>query len=184
MNKTVIWTFVVFLFVIFVGIFSTQMQQKPGGGLKVYSRLPDFEFTDSAGQPFKRTSLYGRVSLFEFSLNSTQDSTSALKTSLRPILSLSNTFQLISIIKVDTSVVSSTSRTDNSHFRLLGSEKNIQIFMEKGMLLPKDGLSEIAEEKVVLVDSKARIRGYYDKNGDPEKTRQLLDDIKTLLTEL
>jgi|GEM_PF-2327068 len=183
MNKTVIWTLVIFMFVVFVGVFSTQMQQKNDGSVPVYTKLPDFEFHESTEAPFKRAQLYDKCSVFTFYLNTEQaDSLSQLIAHMQPILKKHPQVQWLKILPLHLPSSDSIKFTLEPGTHLFGETKDIKNFLEKGFMLPKDALEAIAAQKVILVDSKARIRGYYSKTE--EGITSLERDIKLVLQEL
>ncbi len=184
MNKTIIWTLVIFLFIVFVGIFTTQMQQKTVGRAPIYSKLPDFEFQDSEGQSFKRVQLYGKISVFNFHLTHLEKDTltQAVKNALRPLINSNPSIQLLDVFPTQqNSEQANPTNTSGGGF-LYAKKSALKSFMVKGMLMPKERLEAFANQKVVLIDAKARIRGYYSK-VKPGDVAKLKADILTILNE-
>lgn len=191
MAKTITWIGVAILFVVFIGLFSTQLITTTSKeSLPIIAKLPDFDLTDQDGQPFKRRDLNGKVSVVAFIFTSCKTACPMMTTEMADLYKRyesSDNVQFVSItvdpehdsLAVLKEYAARNGVKDHRWKFLTGKIEDIATLADKGFLLPAEDLPEGHSTKLVLVDQDARIRGYYSSGN-----QNILESLKAHLEEL
>lgn len=180
--------------------------QTSGEGLKVYYQLPEFSLADQNAKPFGARELQGKVWIANFIFTHCPTRCEELTRSMAQLQASLQTFEEGKRIKLisfsvdpenDTPQVlakySDKHSRDPAQWRFLtGDLKAVQSAVVKGFKLPMQKQAPTEDEgsammnithgtRLVLVDRKLRIRGYYET--DPEAMKKLLKDAKALQSE-
>jgi protein SCO1/2 len=168
-----------------------------------YGSVPDFSFIERSGQRVERVEFLGRIWVVDLIYTRCPDTCplqSAEMARLQAELANEADIRLVSITIDPTrdtprvlSRYAKRFRADRKQWLFLTGEKTaIYRFAREGLRLPvidprsraRDARSErvtlLHSSRFVLVDRKARIRGYYESR-DMESLRQLREDVKALL---
>ncbi len=170
----------------------------------IYSTVPDFTLTDETGAPFHRHQLDGRVWVADFIFTRCPTACPLLSARMEKIQKrtrqLGRAFHLISFSvdpEHDTPAeLASYARRYHANPRgwnfLTGPLADVQAAVTDGFKIffakekpdnapSPDFLTIVHGERLVLVDQKARIRGYYDATDDG--IDQLVSDVALLVNQ-
>ena len=183
--------------VVVSGVFAL-LQPKPEP-LPVRARLPEFQFTRETGEPFRSSDLAGHTWVAGFVFTRCQgicprlaQSMAALEEQLQDVPS----FRLVAFTvdpEYDTPEVlaayAKTHRTAPARWTFVtGNRPELWQLIGDGFLLGVAEGAETGDElivhspKLVLVDGRGNIRGYYD-GLEPEDVEQLAKDARRLASE-
>ena len=183
----------IFLLLI-VALYTIQQAQASRDRLPVIKELPDFAFTTSAGEPFTKKDLLGKVSVVMFGFTSCKGPCPIMSANYAGMYKLydhSDKFQLV-WVTVDPQVDSAERLkeyaarfgvTDNRWVFLRSDMAATVALCEGGFNLPASDLPGSHSTRFVLVDDQARIRGYY-YGTDDASIAQLKDDIRVLVRNM
>ena len=171
-------------------------------GVRVLGKVSRFTLTDQTGQPYGTDRLQGKLWIANF-IFTRCPSTCPIQTSnmtrLQEQLRKDPAWESIRLVSFsvdpehDTpeilNLYAEKADTDTEHWRFLtGTREQIWQLSKTGFKLPVDenvpeaGVPIVHSARLVLVDRRRRIRGYYD-GLTPEGLDQLNGDLKTVLAE-
>ena len=173
-------------------------EQKP---LPKHFELPQFTLTERSGQPFDSASLRGKVCVADFFFTSCPGTCLMLSKRMKEIHDAVGKNDDVRFLSISTDPANDTPEVMTKYAASLGADSrwafvtgrhdavfDLSIKGFKLALVEADSVDVkekfIHSTKLVLVDRKGWIRGYYDgvSEGAAEKDR-LLADIKRLLNE-
>ena len=168
--------------------------------LRVYGEIPEFELKGSNGKLITKEDLLGKVwvSTFVFTHCTGQCPLIVFEAQrIQKALHLKENFRMLSI-SVDperdtpdelAAYAKKVGADPYKWFFATGSKEDIQAFIQNGFRLTAmddggdAGQDILHSSKVVLVDHRGKIRGYYDANESAEM-RAIIKDAKTLLRQV
>ncbi len=173
---------------------------RPLEGLRSFGVVPDFSLIERSGKPIKLSDLHGKVWIASFIYTTCKETCpvqSAEMAKLQADLKERQNFRLVSISvdpERDTpqalSLYADQFKADPDRWLFLtGQRKEIRRLAQEGFRLSavpvsrnsgSDGNVIFHSSRLVLVDPKKEIRGYYD-SSDSESLLRLNRDLKTLL---
>ena len=174
---------------------------KQAAPLPKHFELPQFTLTERGGQPFGSASLRGKVWVADFFFTSCPGTCLMLSKRMKEIHGALAKDQNVRFVSISTDPANDTPEVMTKYAESLGADSrwafvtgprdtvfDLSIKGFKLALVEADSVYEkekfIHSTKLVLVDRKGWIRGYYDgvSEGNAEKDR-LLADIKRLIDE-
>ncbi len=187
------------IFTFFAALFlAACTQQKP---LPKHFEIPQFTLTERSGQPFDSTSLRGKVWVADFFFTSCPGTCLMLSRRMKEIHAAFAKDESVRFVSISTDPAHDTPEVMTQYAAGLGADArwafvtgphdtvfDLSIKGFKLALVEADNVYAkekfIHSTKLVLVDRKGWIRGYYDgvSEGSGEKDR-LVADIKRLIEE-
>ncbi len=175
--------------------------EKPLEGLKVYGTVPDFFLIERRGHPISLSDLKGKIWVADFIYTHCQDTCPTQSAQMKLIqdeFAKEQNLRLVSITvdpdrdtpKVLTEYAKRFGANPDRWLFLTGEKQQLYRLAQEGFRLSavpvsrdEDASSIIAHSsRFVLVDSEARIRGYYP-GIDADAVVRLRRDLKALLAE-
>jgi protein SCO1/2 len=198
MSKTTVkWligiTSAIFLMLV-AALYTIQQAQASRNRLPVLKDLPEFTFTANSGQPFTKEDMLGKVSVVMFGFTSCKGPCPIMSGNYAEMYKLydhSDKFQLV-WVTVDPDVDSldrlneyaaNYGVTDNRWIFLRNDMDATVALCQDGFNLPAVNLPGTHSTRFVLVDDRARIRGYYS-GTDGTSIEQLKADIRELVRNM
>ena len=184
---------VIFLMLV-AALYVIQQAQASRSELPVIKDVPDFAFTERAGDEFGKTDLIGKVSVVMFGFTSCKGPCPIMSENYADMYKLydhSDKFQLV-WVSVDPDVDSLAKLndyaaqfgvTDKRWVFLRNDMEQVVELCEGGFMLPAANLPGRHSTKFVLVDDQARIRGYYGGTDDAAIAK-LKADIRELVRNM
>lgn len=160
--------------------------------LTVFGEVPAFSLMERNGQTITKESFRGKVWVASFIFTHCAGMCPMIMEEAKKVqkaLHFKENFRLLSISvdpKRDTPEILTqyAQKVDADPFKwwfVTGDAKEIQTLIQKGFKLVSDeGEAATHSEKLVLVDSFGRIRGYYDANEETQ-VKALIKDAKQLI---
>jgi protein SCO1/2 len=169
-------------------------KMRSGWSLPVMGDVPQFVFTESRGTPFGCDQLRGKISVVDFIFTRCRSVCPVMGENMGELYRLyakSPAVQYVSIsvepeydsLSVLRDYADRMGVTDNRWKWLRGDINDVVQLSERGFLLAADQLPAGHSSKFILVDDRARIRGYYS-GVDEKDVRQLERDIRRLLAAM
>jgi len=176
--------------------------QKGAQGLADFGPVPDFSLTERSGKPLTLRDLDGHVWVANFMYTSCKDTCPLQSAALAGFQAQWNPGQQVKFVSISVDPERDTPAVLSSYADRFGADPQRWFFLTG----PKETIYQLAREgfrvsaapaetttgvddndfihsaRFVLVDGKARIRGYYPSN-EPEALRQLGHDVRILLQE-
>jgi protein SCO1/2 len=157
--------------------------------LPTYGVVPEFHLTAQTSQPFDSRSLDGSVWVADFIFTNCPGPCPRMTSQMKQVQRATN-IRMVSISidpKRDTPQVlaayAQKFRADTTRWVFLtGPRETIQKLSRNVFLLGDVDDTLQHSTRFVLVDGKARIRGFYD-TSDPDSIPKLIGDIKSVLKE-
>lgn len=165
----------------------------------IYHEVTDFKLSNQNGDTVSLASFKGKVviaNLFYTTVDS--DGAKIATKAMQGFNTLYNTNQMAQLVSVsvnpedDISTIAKYARSINANAGkwdlLVGDATNIDALVRKSLLLDavktdtSEGTKFIYSNKIVLLDSKHRIRGFYEATSQ-ESLSKLDDEIKVLIAE-
>ncbi len=172
---------------------SKSFEEKP---LPMYGTVPSFDLFERNGDKISQKDFENKVWITSFIFTSCGGQCPIITSKMKSIqskLRFKENFRLVSITvdpkRDDVKALRDYAlKYDADPYKwlfLTGPDKDIQSLVRNGFRLAnvEDKGDIIHSDKLVLVDSRARIRGYYDANQDQE-VKQLIRDAKKLIREV
>jgi protein SCO1/2 len=175
--------------------------ERPAAPMGKMFELPQFTLTERSGQPFDSTSLRGKVWVADFFFTSCPGTCLMLSKRMKELHGTLAKDENVRFVSISTDPANDTPEVMAKYAESLGADSrwafvtgprdavfDLSIKGFKLALVEADSVYEkekfIHSTKLVLVDRKGWIRGYYDgvSEGSAEKDR-LLADIKRLIEE-
>lgn len=164
--------------------------------LPQYGKVPAFELFERSGERVGSKELQNRVWIASFIFTSCGGQcpiiTSRMKT-IQSKLRFKENLRLVSIsvdpkrdtVKALSAYALKYGADPYKWWFLTGNDKNIQSLVRNGFRLANQEQEGdiIHSEKIVLVDSRGFMRGYYDANDD-QQMKQIVRDAKALLKQV
>jgi protein SCO1/2 len=158
--------------------------------LKVYGKVPAFEFTEQNGQPFGTSEMKGEINIVNFFFTSCQGPCPVMNARVAELYqkyATSDQVRFVSIsvdpdrdsLSVLQDYAESHGVNDNRWVFLRAPIEEVYKISEKGFMLAGE-LPSIHSTKLILVDRNLNIRGYYD-SFDDESLKQLTTNVRELL---
>ena len=165
----------------------------------VLGSVPEFSLTEASGTAFQRADLLGKVWVASFIFTRCGEACPLLmkhEAQLQPDLPVRDDFRLISF-SVDPDFDTPKVLTDYAHtfgadrsrwFFLTGGKKQLYQLVSEGFHLaaleadPAKEMPILHSTKLVLVDRRGAIRGYYD-SSDAAEMQKLVRDVRQVLAE-
>jgi protein SCO1 len=176
--RIIYWLIIVaMVLAIFIAFFVFKHFGQSRASLPVLGQIPEFQFTESHGQPFGLTNLKGKICVVDFMFTRCPELCPMMSAKLADLyreFAGSDSVQFVSIT-VDPDYDSlpvlqkyglSFGVNDNRWVFLRGPIDDVVRLSEKGFMIAADNLPEGHSSKFILLDQMAQIRGYYDSYGD------------------
>jgi len=163
------------------------------GSLPVLGEVPPFEMTDQTGQPFGRDDMLGKINIVDFFFTSCPGVCPVMHGNMIDLYYALGTTDLARIVSISVdpardsipalqAYADSLEVSDDMWVFLRGPIEQVVGLCEKGFMLPADNLPMGHTTRFTLVDSKGRIRGYYD-GMDMNSVRILKSHLRLLVEE-
>jgi len=164
--------------------------QDEGESLAVLDTVPDFQFTESHGQPFGRADMMGKLSVVDFIFTRCKGPCPVMADGMERLyqhFKSDTSVQFVSIsvdpdydsLSVLRAYAAARGVTDNRWRFLRAPMDQVTTLCEQGFKLPAEDLPGGHTTRFVLVDDSARIRKYY-VGTDSLDIAQLETDIAKL----
>ncbi len=164
--------------------------------LPIYGTVPAFDLIERSGDKYSEKNLENKVWIASFIFTSCGGQCPIISAKMRSIQSKLRFKENLRLVSISVDPKRDDAKTlreyalkyDADPYKwlfLTGPENDIQSLVRNGFRLSstEEKGDIIHSEKLVLVDSRARIRGYYDANQDQE-VKQLIRDAKKLIREV
>ena len=183
--------FVVLAPIVVVAFFFVRQSFNPPHQIDVFGELPDFQLTESSGQPISLAQLRGHIWIANFIFTNCPTQCPMITAKMKHLqdrLVSESQVRLVSFTvdpERDTPAVLATyadKRGADRHkwFFVTGPQRDLNALNLNGFRLGDGGTPTAHSFKLVLVDSQTRIRGYYDGLND-QQVELLGNDALTLL---
>lgn len=178
------------LFLGVIGYWVIGQAQKSVSELPVLGELPPFEFVASDGSSFGRADMIGHLNVVDFMFTRCQGPCPIMSANMADLYRKMEGNDLVQFISISVdpefdspSVLRKYGNelgvTDSRWLFLRGEQEAVKQLSEEGFMLAAGGLPAGHSTRFVLVDEKARIRGYYSGTD-----RASLDILITHLRQL
>lgn len=187
------WIVPIAVVLIFLGFATIWWANISTGELPVLGTIPQFSFTERSGEPFGRTDLNGKISIVSWGFTTCPSVCPTMNKHISEMyhdFAASPQIQFIMItvdperdsLPVLRDYAESFGVTDNRWVFLRAPIDSVVNLSEKGFMLGADDLPGGHTFRLTLLDTKGRIRGYYD-GLDETSLRVLRDHIRLLARE-
>lgn len=163
------------------------------GSLPVLGEIPQFEMIDQTGRPFGRDDLNGKINIVDFFFSSCPGVCPVMHGNMIDLYYSLGETDLARIVSVSVDPERDSLPALQAYADSLGVSDDMWVFLrapieqvvelcEKGFMLPADNLPMGHTTRFTLVDTKGRIRGYYD-GMDRSSVRILKSHLRLMVEE-
>jgi protein SCO1/2 len=161
--------------------------------LPIYGQIAGFELTDETAKPFDRKSLDGKIWVADFIFTTCTGPCPRMSSLMRQVQQTTSGMPEVKLVSFTVDPEHDTpaalaeyaaryhAQPERWHF-LTGSREALDALMRDAFKLGNVDGQLVHSTRLVLLDRKARIRGYYGTSEDSPVT-QLVRDIKRVLAE-
>jgi protein SCO1 len=156
--------------------------EKSTPNLPELGQVPPFEFIKQDGTPFGLNDLAGKISVVDFMFTSCRDACPIMSSNMAKLYAQFANTEKVQFVSITVDPARDSLSVLRRYAGAFGVNDNRWVFLwqpvdevtrlsEKGFMLTAQDLPEGHSNKLVLVDDKGQIRGYYDGLN---KTDQML----------
>jgi len=171
--KIMIWTSGVFFILAVMALLVINQARRSRAEIPILAQLPEFTFIQQNGQPFELINMKGKISVVDFIFTRCKGPCPIMATKMGELYNLysgSEKVQFVSIsvdpdndsLPVLRDYAARQGVTDNRWVFLRAPIDSVINLSENGFKIAADDLPGGHTTRFILVDSKGRIRGYYD----------------------
>lgn len=175
--KVMIWTSGVFFILAVVALLVINRSRQSRAEMPILGQLPEFTFIQQSGQPFGLINMIGKITVVDFIFTRCKGPCPVMATKMGELYNLysgSKKMQFVSIsvdpendsLLVLRNYAKRQGVTDNRWVFLWAPIDSVINLSENGFKIAADDLPGGHTSRFILIDSKARIRGYYDGLDD------------------
>jgi protein SCO1/2 len=162
--------------------------------LAEYSQVPDYKFIERSGKVFGKQDMLGKINIVNFFFTTCPGPCSLMNARVAELYRKYSTSEKVQFISITVdpqrdslSVLQKYAErfkvNDQRWLFLRGSQEEIKHLCEQGFMLAAEGLPALHSTKLVLVDTRGIIRGYFDSFDEaslPLLTVQVRELLKGL----
>lgn len=167
------WVLPALAFMIFIGVSVNYAADTSRGQLPVLGEVPQFQMTDQNGQPFGRDNMLGHITIVDFFFTSCPGVCPVLNGNMSELYRTLKGSDQVRFLSISVDPAKDSLAALRAYAKEMGVDDNRWVFLraplpevkqlcEQGFMLPAEELPMAHTTRFTLVDTKGRIRAYYD----------------------
>ena len=192
-NRQIIYGLIIIAVLNGFALFAIEWANQSQAALDSYGIIPEFNFVERSGDAFGKQQMLGKINVLNFFFTSCQGPCPYMNSKVAELYQKYVTSSRVQFISVSVdpdrdslSVLKEYAQrygvNDKRWFFLRGEKAAVTKLAEKGFMLAGD-LPIIHSTKLILIDVRGQIRGYYDSFNE-ESLNLLTTHVRELLKEI